>query len=105
MINGLFQIPNRAQFQREIALIKHRNDLYRNVPCTRIVLQSVQDRPSMQSRQVEIQGDGLRLKLFREEQRLFSGAGNDSFETGFPPDVQHDSAESHVVFNNEQNWI
>ena len=96
---------DRAQPEAALPVLLHRDDVHRDVPGGRVVLEPVEDGPAVRVGQPEIEGDGGRLVLARHGQRAVRALGHQPLESPVPRQVQEDLGEVGIVLRDEQDAV
>ena len=75
------------------------------MPGARVVLQAGEDPPAVEVVQVDVQGDGIKLVLARDGQRIRAARGDASLEPAFVRHFQQETGEVRVVFHDQQGPV
>ncbi len=95
----------RAARQRVLAVLVERDDLDRDVPGQRVVLELAEHGPAQHVGQEDIERDRSRLELLGEIQRLRAARGNQDLEALVAGEIDQHPGIMRVVFNDQKNGV
>ncbi len=90
--------------QSVLPVFVQRDDLHRDVPGGRILLQLTQDRPAEHIGQEDVQRDCRRPELADEIEAFSATRGHQYFEPLFMGQVDQRAGIMRVVLDNQQRW-
>ncbi len=99
------QIGHGAERQSAAAIFVAGDHVHRNVPCGRIVLQAVENRPARHVGQVDIERDGAGSEFAREAQRRAAAKRNQNLDAPVVREIHEDSGKGDVILDDQQNRI
>jgi len=88
-----------------LAVFVERDDLHRNMPGERIVLELAQHRPAQHVRQEHVERHRRRLELFCEFQGLRATRGDQNLESLVTGEVDQHARVMRVVLDDQQDGI
>ena len=99
----LFQVSHGAQRQAAAPVFVAGDDVHRNVPRGRIVLQPVENRPAGHIGQADVERDGARLELARQRQRGAAAQRHQRLDAAVVRQVHQDAREGDIVLDDQQH--
>ncbi len=94
-----------AARQRMLAVFVERDDLHRDVPRQRIVLELAQHRPAEHVGQEDVERDGGRLELLGEIQRLRAARRDQHLEALVAGEVDQHARIMRIVLDDQENGV
>ena len=88
-----------------LAVFVERDDLHRNVPRQRVVLQLAQHGPAQHVRQEDVERHRRRLELFCELQRLGAAGGDQDLEALVAGEVDQHPRIMRIVLDDQENRV
>ena len=88
-----------------LAVLVERDDLHRNMPRCRILLQLAQHGPAQHVRQEDIERDGGRLIFAGKRQRLAAAHRDQRLEPLIMRQIRQDAGVMRVVFDDQQRRV
>src|SRR5579875_2323808 len=101
----LFQEGERSHRHRPVVLPDHGDDVHRDVPRFRIVLQAIENGPSIHARQAEVERDRLRPELAGKRDRLLAVPGHHRLERLAVRQIDKQSGEGDIVLDHQQDVV
>ncbi len=101
----LLQIRDCALMQPTVAALHHRDDMHRNMPRGRIMLESVQHTPAIDDRQLQIKRNGVGLPLAGQGQPKVATRGDNTFEALISGQIQQDARKGRIIFDDQQHTV
>ena len=95
----------RAARQRVLAVLVERDDLDRNVPRQRIVLELAQHGPAQHVRQEHVERDRRRLELLGEIQRLGAARRDQHLEALVASQIDQHPRIMRIVLDDQQDGV
>ena len=101
----LGQVRDRPEPQAALRLFEQRDDVHRDVARRRVVLEPIEHRPAVHDRQVDVEGDRVRLVVPRHRQADVAARRRQALEAFLVRHVQQDVRERQVVLDDQQDAI
>ena len=95
----------RAARQRVLAVFVERDDLHRNVPGQRIVLELAQHGPAQHVRQEHVERNRRGLELLGEFQRLGAATGDQHLETLVAGEIDQHPRVMRIVLDDQEDGV
>ena len=95
----------RTARQRMLTVFVERDDLHRNVPRQRIVLELAQHGPAQHVRQEHVERNRRRLELLGEFERLGAAAGDQHLEALVAGQIDQHPRITRIVFDDQEDAI
>ena len=95
----------RAARQRVLTVFVERDDLHRNVPRQRIVLELAQHGPAQHVRQEDVERDRGRLELLGEFERLGAAAGDQHLEALVAGQIDQHPRIMRIVLDDQEDGV
>ena len=95
----------RAARQRMLTVFVERDDLHRNVPRQRIVLELAQHGPAQHVRQEHVERNRRRLELLGEFERLGAAAGDQHLEALVAGQIDQHPRIMRIVLDDQEDGI
>ena len=105
MVVGLLTKENAPRAKRVLAVLVERDDLHRDVPGQRVVLELAQHGPAQHVRQEHVERHGGRLELLGQIERLGAAVGNQDLETLVAGEIDQNPRVMRVVLDDQENRI
>ena len=95
----------RAARQRVLAILVERDDLHRNVPGQRILLELAQHGPAEHVGQEHVERHGSRLELLGEFKRIDAAHRDQHLEAAVAREIHDDAGVVRVVLDDQQDAV
>ena len=99
----LLEVGERARLETLLPLADARDDVHRNVPRLRMMLEPVEHRPAVHARHVDVERDGVRLERVRELEPGLAVERDESLESLLARHLEQNLREVRVVLDDEQD--
>ena len=93
-------MTKRSVSQRPAPLFFHRDDMNRNMSGFRVVLQTIENGPTVAIGQTDVEGDCRRGEFVGQRERHLSGCGYQTLESLFACEIQKNIGKRHIIFDN-----
>ena len=103
--DGFFEIGHGAERESAAAIFIAGDDVNRNVAGGGIVLQAIENGPARDIGKSDVQGDRAGLELARQRHGAAAAQGHQRFQVVVVSEVDQDSGEGDVVFDDEQDRV
>ena len=101
----LGQVRHRPEPHAAVRLFEQRDDVHRDVPRRRVVLEPIEHRPAVHDRQVDVEGDRVRLVVPRHRQADVAARRRQALESFLVRHVLQDVHERQVVLDDQHDAI
>ena len=101
----LLEEGDRAGLERVLAAVARRDDVHRNVPRLRMVLQAVENDPAVHHRQLHVEDDRVGLVLVRERKARVAPNRDDALEAAVARDLELGPREIWIVFDDQHDAV
>src|SRR5205807_3937252 len=81
------------------------DDMHGNMASSRIVLQTIENGPTVAIRQSNVQGDGRRVVFVGQRQSNVPHVRDQTLESFFVREIQQDAGKGRVVFDDQHYAI
>ena len=105
LVAGLVRKSMAPEPEAALPVLLDRDDVDRDVPGGRVVLEPVEDGPAVRVGQPEIERDGGRLVLPGQRQRPVGALGHEPLEAPVARQVEQDLGEGGIVLDDEQDPV
>ena len=102
---GLGDKGERSARQGVLAIFVKRDDLNRNMPGQRVLLELAQHRPAQHVRQEHIERNRARLELLGKFERVGAARGHQDLEPLVAGEIHDDARVMRIVLDNEKDGI
>ena len=105
LVAGLVRKSIAPSRRPALPVLLHRDDVHRDVPGGRVVLQPVENGPAVRVGQPEVERDRGRLVLPGQRQRPVRALGDQPLEAAVAGQVQEDLGEVGIVLGDEEDPV
>ncbi len=102
---GLVTKEKAPDAKSVLAVLVERDDLHRNVPGQRILLELAEHRPSQHVGQEDVERDRRRLELLGEVERIRPACRHQHLEALVAGKVGQDAGIMRIVFHDQQDAV